>query len=149
MPNKDIGPFPGEHVTQHAAAHAGNEADENGQEQRIVFRLPVCALDADNREHAKADRVHHQQKPVKDRLMPPDTGAHMRQEHENGHGGRRECVDRILKRRGRRDAENEVADNSAADRRADAEDDHTEQIHLLFDADNGAGNGKRDSADEF
>ena len=24
-----------------------------------------------------------------------------------------------------------------------------EQIHLLFDADNGAGNGKRDSADEF
>ena len=31
VPHEDIGPFPGEHVAQHAAAHAGNEANENGR----------------------------------------------------------------------------------------------------------------------
>ena len=149
MPHEDIGPLAGEHVAQHAAAHAGDEADEDGQEQRIMLCLPVRALDADDREHAQADRVHHQQQPVEHRLVPPDAGAHVRQEHEHGHGSRREGIDGIVERRRRGHAENDVADNTAADRRADAEDDHAEQIHLLFDADNGAGNGKRGRADQF
>ena len=34
MPHEDIGPLAGEHVAQHAAAHAGDEADENGQTAR-------------------------------------------------------------------------------------------------------------------
>lgn len=68
VPHEDIGPLAGEHVAQHAAAHAGDEADEDGQEQRIMLCLPVRALDADDREHAQADRVHHQQQPVEHRL---------------------------------------------------------------------------------
>ena len=36
MPHEDIRPLAGEDVAQHAAAHAGDEADEDQQEQRII-----------------------------------------------------------------------------------------------------------------
>ena len=86
---------------------------------------------------------------VKDRLVPADACAHVRQEHQNGDGGRRERIDGILKRDRRRDAEDEVADDAAAHGRADPEHDDAEQVHLLLDADDGAGHGEGDGPDQL
>ena len=149
MPHEDIRPLAGEDVAQHAAAHAGDEADEDQQEQRIILRLLVRALHAHDRKDAEADRVHHEQQPVKDRLVPADTRAHMRQKHQNGDGGRRERIDGVLKCDRRRDAEDEVTDDAAAHGRADPKHDDAEQVHLLLDADDGAGHGEGDGSDQL
>ena len=146
---EDIGHVARKDVAQHAAAGAGEHADEKQQQHAAAVRLPDGGGDAGDGEDAKARRVHEQQRRVEELLAARERPAHGREEQHHRNDQRHDQVDRVLKRLRRRDADDQVADDAAAHGGDHAENGHAEDVHPLFDARQGAAGRERHGAQQF
>ena len=146
---QDVGHIPGEHIAQHAAARAGQQADKH-QQQRI--RAPGegdGGVHARDREDAEPGRVHDEHERVEHALAAPDEAPHEREKQHDRHAECDEQIDRVLKRARRGQPHDEIAQDAAADGRRDAQQPHAEDIHMLFDAEHRAADGERDRPGQF
>ena len=141
--------LPGENIAQHSAADAGYDPDEYYQKRAAPGRDAVSGLYSDDREHSEPERVENEQNEVVDMLITREQSADCRQKSYYRRDRRDYRIYRVTECAGRRYAENEIARDSAADSRHDAQNHDAENIHVFLQPRHRARNGKRNSADNF
>ena len=146
---QDVGHISGEHVAQHAAARAGQQADKDQQQRVGAPGEGDGGVDARDREDAEPGRIHEQHERVKHALAAADEPAHEREKQHDRHAERHEQIDRVLKRARRGQPHDKIAQDAAADGRRDAQQPHAENVHVLFDAEHRAADGERDSSGQL
>ena len=89
----------GEHVTQHAAAAAGDNADKDGEKGIQLASGYVCRLHADNGEYAETDSVKEKKRRFVQLLVPVQQPPHRGKKYEQGNGDRRERIPHLTNNR--------------------------------------------------
>ena len=122
---EDIWHIAGHHIAEKSPAHAGNHADEYSKKDRWVVGNLEGAHCAGNRKDAKANGVGKQH----DAAAALQKATHLRDEDDETGDKCRQCVNRILEHCRRKCAEDDIADDSAADR--DGEGEHKSPENIL------------------
>lgn len=141
--------LPGENIAQHSAADAGYDPDEYYQKRAAPGRDAVSGLYSDDREHSEPERVENEQNEVVDMLITREQSADCRQKSYYRRDRRDYRIYRVAECAGRRYAENEIARDSAADSRNNAQNHDAENIHVFLQPCHRAGNRERNGADDF
>lgn len=123
--------LPGENIAQHSAADAGYDPDEYYQKRAAPGRDTVSGLYSDDREHSEPERVENEQNEVVDMLITREQSADCRQKSYYRRDRRDYRIYRVTECAGRRYAENEIARDSAADSRNNAQN-LTPKISMFF-----------------
>ena len=138
-----------QHVADHAAANACQDADEDQKEGAALRIERQRVPDAHHREDAQTDGVHDQKHRIEQLLIMHQVMPQPRNKQQNGRCGGDDDAQRIAEGERRRDTENQISQNAAADGGDDAEHDHAEQVHALFHCDQRTGRGKGNRADQL
>ena len=147
--DKDVGLLVGQHVPQHTAAHAGDDAHKHQQEQVIVLCLLKGALNAHHRKKAQADGVQPQHDQLIGAALYRQQMPHGGQEHQGRHTHGHQGIHRLAEHHRRRDAQGQVPDNAAAAGGTHAQDHHAEGIQLALEPGQSAGGGKNRRTDDL
>ena len=149
MLDEDIGRVPGQYIAHDTAADARQQADEHEKIGAAVRREVHGIPDAHDGEYAEADGVHEQQGNVEQTVVMHEAVADPRDAQQKRHADGHERACRVAEGEGRRDAEDDVAQDAAADGGDDAEHDDTEQVHMPAHGGQRAGGCKGHCADEL
>lgn len=147
--DENIGSVSGQNIPKDTAANAGDDPHEGHEKQTIVPGEGEGGPDADDGENTQSQSVHGKQQPVIGLMVAmeqlPDKGK------EDNDGGNQGCcgIDGILKGGRRGDAQHQIPDDTAAYSGHKSQNHNTENIHVLFDAGHGSGNGKGNGAYEL
>ncbi|ELP69417.1 hypothetical protein STRTUCAR8_07689 [Streptomyces turgidiscabies Car8] len=140
VPAQQGGNLVGEDVTQHSAAHGGRETEGGGggEAEAVVVRLDR-ARDAEQAEPRRVEHVH-----------PRLDALHLRVEEEDQQGGeqRRQEVPEIRERRRRHRPDDQIPEQPSAQRGDLGEDGDPEDVEVLADGEQGAGDREDENADE-
>ena len=123
--------------------------DEYYQKRAAPGRDAVSGLYSDDREHSEPERVENEQNEVVDMLITREQSADCRQKSYYRRDRRDYRIYRVTECAGRRYAEDEIARDSAADRRNNAQNHDAENIHVFLQPCHRAGNRERNGADDF
>lgn len=140
VPAQQGGDLVGEDVTQHTAAHGGREAEGGGggQAEPVVVRLDGAG-DTEQSEPGRVEDVH------------ADLDAfHLRVQEEHDQGGDERCGEVPQVGEGRRGygADDDVAQQPSAQRGDLREDGYAEDVEVLADGQQGAGDREDEDADQ-
>ena len=149
MLDEDIGLLVGQHVPQHAAAYAGDDAHEHQQKQVIVLGLLKGALNAHHREQPQTDGVQPQHHQLIGPALHRQQVPHRRQEHQGRHPHGHQGIHRLAEHHRRGDAQGQVPDDPAAAGGAHAQDHHAEGVQLALKPRQGPGGGKNRRSHDF
>lgn len=103
----------------------------------VIVKMPSPVASMEQHE-----RVEHA-------LAATDEAAHKREKQHDRYAQRHEQVHRVLKRARRGQPHDEIAQDTAADGRRDAQQPHAENIHVLFNAEHRAADGERDRSGQL
>ena len=149
MLGENVGALHTAQVTQNTAAHAGKHTHQQRQEHIAAQPGPDGHRRTVDGEDPQTDGVRHQQQCLPVPVIALGVKALPHQKHQQGRSDGHQCLQGVAQRGGRRDAQQQIPQDTAAHGSGHAHHGHAEQVHMLLHRQGCAGNGEGHRADQF
>ena len=151
MLSQHAGDLHAHHIPQNAAAHAGNDTQENRHKGVVAVTGGEAGFRTHHGEDAKTHRVTDDEQAGVETFVFNLAGDHLhpQDKQRDGHHRHHTQIGKAIEHPGREIAQQHITDGTAPQSGTGGQYQHAENIQLPVDAGHGAGQGKGCGADEF